>query len=71
MSRVSDSYRRGRRIDTQHVPIATNLEQFANTCCVLRPTQPSPLSGTENDYQPMSGDALRLGVKAGVNRVWW
>ena len=29
----------------------------------LRPTQPSTLSGTENEYQPKGGDALRLGCK--------
>jgi len=29
----------------------------------LRPTQPSTLSGTENEYLPKCGDALRLGSK--------
>jgi len=32
---------------------------------VTRPTQPPTLSGTENEYRPKCGDALRLGVKAG------
>ena len=29
----------------------------------LRPTQPSTLSGTENEYRPKCGDTLRLGSK--------
>jgi len=46
------------RFDAQPGPIASNLEQIANYC-VLRPIQPHILSG--NEYQPMGGDALRIG----------
>ena len=36
-----------------------------------RPTQPGHFFvGRRNEYQPKSGDALRLGVKAGVVHVW-
>ena len=34
----------------------------------LRPTQPSTLSGTENEYWPKCGDALSLGSK---RQVWF
>jgi len=34
--------------------------------CFLRPTQPSTLSGMENEYWPKCDDALWLGVKAGM-----
>ena len=37
-----------------------------------RPTQSPTLSGTENEYRPKCGDALRLGLKAGmVHSTWW
>jgi len=36
-----------------------------------RSTQPGhPFVGRRNEHQPKGGDALRLGVKAGVARVW-
>ena len=38
----------------------------------LRPTQPSTPSGTENEYRPKCGDALRLGSKGryGSFHLW-
>jgi len=34
-------------------------------------TQPGhPFVGRRNEYQPKGGDALRMGVKAGMVRVW-
>ena len=38
----------------------------------LRPTQPSTLSGPENEYRPKCGDALRLGRKGryGSFHLW-
>ena len=34
-------------------------------------TQPGhPFVGRRSKYQPKGGDALRLGVKAGMVRVW-
>jgi len=36
-----------------------------------RPTQPPTLSGTGNEYRPKSGDALRLGNKAGGSFHMW
>jgi len=33
---------------------------------LLSPTQPPTLSRTGNEYQPKCGDALRLGLKAGM-----
>ena len=38
--------------------------------CVHRRTQSISLSGTENEYWPKGGDALRLGVKTFMDRVW-
>lgn len=68
--RVQDLNLRGHMFDAHSGSMQASLSRLL-IYYVIRPTQPSPLSGTENDYQPMSGDALRLGVKAGVNRVWW
>jgi len=42
---------------TSHAGLMYNLTQR------LRPTQPSILSGMENEYQPMGGDAAQLGSK--------
>jgi len=38
----------------------------------FRPTQPSTLRGTENEYQPKCGDALQLGSKGryGSFHLW-
>ena len=38
----------------------------------IKPTQPSILSGTENEYRPKCGDALRLGSKGryGSFHLW-
>ena len=37
-----------------------------------RSTQPGhPSVGRRNEYQPKGGDALWLGVKADMARVWW
>jgi len=37
---------------------------------LLRPTQPSTLSGMEIEYRPKCGDAVRLwGVKAGKGQI--
>jgi len=37
-----------------------------------RSTQPGhPSMGKRNEYQPKVGDALWLGVKAVMARVWW
>ena len=35
-------------------------------------TQPGHLLvGRRNEYRPKTADALRLGIKAGMARVWW
>jgi len=66
---VLDSHHRGHGFNTHPGPIAINLEQVANYC-VLRETQPPILSRMGCEYQPMGGDAVWLGVKAGMVCVW-
>jgi len=65
-----------------HVPIAVgqsvtrDREPRENRLTVcnqpLRPTQPSTLSGTENEHRPKCGDDLRLGSKGrhGSFHLW-
>jgi len=50
-------------------PGAKNLSQSNQTSSSSQPGHPSV--GRRNEYRPMGGDALRLGVKAGMARVWW
>jgi len=50
------------------VQVTVPLQHFSCHCHYVwyRPTQPPTLSGMGNEYQPKCGEALWLGVKAGM-----